>query len=148
MLLPRNVIRILFCSFYLHKQPPLSKTAKSSRIGKFFYVRVTQSSAKINESNIHEIETVDNGKTTKFEKRFDLGQQIEELIQLLRVNNSQLSDIEIMEKVLQGYQPAFFSSADLQMDLRTTPHPLSEFQIANLRLIQVFSVNFPSENKN
>ena len=43
-----------------------------------------------------------------FQKIFDLIKQIEEIIEPYRANASELSDIEILRRVLHGYHAAYF----------------------------------------
>ena len=49
-----------------------------------------------------------NQETKNFRKLLDLVKQIADLIPRYRINISQLSDTEILEKFLEGFKAAFF----------------------------------------
>ena len=57
-----------------------------------------------------------------FKKVFRLISQSEKLIEPYGVDNSEISDIEILKKVLHGYHAAYFSCATLDISQKTMQH--------------------------
>ena len=86
-----------------------------------------------------------NAQSTEFQKTFDLSKLIEELIEPCRAENSELSDIEILKKVLHGYHDANFSCAKLQSSLTAMQHSSNELQLAVTLPKKVFIINFSSK---
>ena len=60
-----------------------------------------------------------NAQSTESQKTFDLTEKFEESIEAYRVEKSQLTDIEILKKVLHGYHAAYFSCANVQLSVKT-----------------------------
>ena len=70
----------------------------------------------------------------------DCFKQIEDLGDLRRSNNSELSDIEILRKILHGHL-----AANLQLSLKTMQHSSYELRSAVTLLQQVFTTNVLSK---
>ena len=85
-----------------------------------------------------------NPQSAEVLKTFNLIKQIEELIELYRVNSSEFSDIEVLKKFLHGYHAANLSPAKLQLSLETGQHFSNEFQSAVTLSKQIFTNNLPS----
>ena len=106
------------------------------------YAQVT-SSAKLSV-NISENEQV-NARSNDFQKKFDVIQKIEEIIEKYQANVFEISDIETLKKVFLGYHAAYFSCAKLPLSPETMQHSSKELQSAVILRKQVFTLHFPSK---
>ena len=69
-------------------------------------------------------------QSTEIKKAFDVFRESAEKIEPYRATNCELSDIEILKKLLPRYQAAYFSSGSLQLGLKTMQQSTNELQSA------------------
>ena len=98
-------------------------------------------SAKIHEK----YSEIENGKdqSTCFQKLFGLIKQIDDLIEQYPTSicgNCELFEIEFPKKNLHGYDAAYFSSASLQLSLKTMEHFSGDLQSTATLLKQNFTL--------
>ena len=78
-----------------------------------------------------------------FQNCFDIIKQNLETNEPYRANNSELSDVENLKKVLHDYHAAYFSCAFLQLSLNTMQQSANPLQSGVTLLKQFFTTNLP-----
>ena len=76
---------------------------------------------------------------------FDIIKQIEEIIIPYQAISSELSEIQLLKKVLLGNHAAYFSCAFLRLNLKTMQHSSNELLSAVRLLKQASTVNMSSK---
>ena len=97
------------------------------------------------ENIISENQHINKDQSTEFQRKFNSIERIEERREPYQANNSELSDDEVVKKVLQGYHAAYFCCSILQLSPETLQHSSSELQSAITLLEQVFTNIHPSK---
>ena len=77
-----------------------------------------------------------------FKKRSILLNNLEKIIEPYPAISFELSDNDILEKVLHGYHDAYFSCANFQLRLKTMQHSSTELQSAVTLQNQGFTIFF------
>ena len=72
--------------------------------------------------------------------------KLKKIIEPYRANVSEIFDIDTLKKVLLGHHAAYFSCANLQLNLKTMQYWSGELQSALTTLLKkVFTSNLPSK---
>ena len=97
------------------------------------------------ENIVSENQHINKDQSTEFQKKFDSIEPIEERRRPYQANNSELSDDEVLKKILQGYHAANICCSTSQLSPDTLQHSSSDLQSAITVLELVFTNNHKSK---